>query len=223
MELDIAASRASYRQMASAAAERGITEELMGMSRFLLGATLAPIIILAAPMDTTSREVHLRLKYSGSAISTQGDTNRDGIKAGLGTVACTSNLGRCTSQGVGEAALAGPATCPNGNPGLNLTLLPGTGHALTRFEDGGDLLLSELTSETVCYDPSTGTQFKSGTENVTGGTGRFADATGELEFEGTQWPLYVDPDDNGFAAQTGTVTGTIILRQAGAPALPQVR
>ena len=74
------------------------------------------------------------------------------------------------------------------------------------------MLFSELSSETVCYDPSTRTQFKSGVDRVTGGTGRFAGATGQLQFEGTQWPLYVDADGNGFAAQTGTVTGTITLR-----------
>jgi hypothetical protein len=185
--------------------------EPMRANSLVLGVVVASIL-WTAPMEAAGREIHLRLKYSGSAMSTQGDTNRDGLKAGLGTVACTSNLGRCTSQGVGEATVGGRATCPNGNPGINLTLIPGTGHGFTRFEPTGDMLFSELSSETVCYDPSTGTQFKSGTDRITGGTGRFAGATGQLQFEGTQWPLYVDADGNGFAAQTGTVTGTITLR-----------
>src|SRR4029434_6154003 len=158
---------------------------------------------------------HLRLKYSGSVLSTHRDTNGDGIKAGLGTVSCRSNLGRCTSQGVGEAVVGGPATCPNGNPGLELVLVPGTGHALLRFEDTGDLLVTELTSETVCYDPSTGTQFKTRTDNVTRGTGRFVGATGQLQFEGTQWPQYIDPNGDGFAAQIGTLTGTILVVDEG--------
>jgi len=185
----------------------------MAMTKVILGVTLAPLL-WGAPM-WASTEITLRMKYSGSAIATQGNTNRDPIKAGLGTVACKSNLGRCTSQGVGEAALAGPATCPNGNQGLNLTLLPGTGHAFTRFEKTGDLLFSEIISETVCYDASTRMQFKSGTQNITGGTGRFAGAIGQLQFQGTQWVLYVDADGNGFAAQEGTVTGTIILPENG--------
>ena len=183
----------------------------MRANRIGLGVIVA-FILCGAPMEAAGREIHLRLKYSGSAMSTQGDTNRDGLKAGLGTVACTSNLGRCTAQRVGEATVGGPATCLNGNPGINLTLIPGTGHGFTRFETTGDMLFSELSSETVCYDPSTRTQFKSGIDRVTGGTGRFAGATGQLQFEGTQWPLYVDADGNGFAAQTGTVTGTITLR-----------
>ena len=68
-----------------------------------------------------------------------------------------------------------------------------------RFETTGDMLFSELSSETVCYDPSTGMQFKSGIDRVIGGTGRFAGATGQLQFEGTQWPLYVDAGRQGFA------------------------
>ena len=100
-----------------------------------------------------------------------------------GTVSCRSNLGRCTSRGVGEAVVGGPATCPNGNQGLELVLIPGTGRTRSlRFGDTGDLLFTELTSETVCYDPSTGTQFKTGTVHITGGTGRFVGATGQLQF-----------------------------------------
>jgi hypothetical protein len=75
------------------------------------------------------------------------------------------------------------------------------------------LVFSELTSETVCYDPTTGMQFKSGTAKITGGTGRFAGATGESEFNGTQRPLYVDSDGNGFAAQEEVSTGTITVRR----------
>src|SRR5262249_59644738 len=106
---------------------------------------------LRAAMGAGGREIHLRLKYSGSAMSTQGDMNRDGLKAGLGTVACTSNLGRCTSQGVGEATVGGRATCPNGNPGINLTLIPGTGHGFTRFDPTGHMPFTHPTSHTASY------------------------------------------------------------------------
>ena len=178
-----------------------------------LRAAAILVLLCATPRSAASREIQLRVRYSGTAMSTQGDTNHDGLKAGLGTVACTSNLGPCTSQGVGEALLGDRATCPNGNQGFNLVLKPGTGHAVTRFARTGELLFSELTSETVCYDPTTRTQFKTGTEKITGGTGRFVGATGDGEFTGTQWVLYVDPDGNGFAAQVGTVMETIVLRR----------
>ena len=179
----------------------------MALKTILLAVTVAPML-WAAPTNAASREVHFKVKYSGSAVSLSF--------AGLGTVSGKSNLGRWTSQGVGKATVTGPGTCANGNPGITLTLVPGTGHAFARFESTQDLVFSELTSETVCYDPSTRMQFKTGTDRITGGTGRFAGATGESQFEGTQWPLYVDADGNGFAAQTGTVTGTIVLHGSGA-------
>jgi len=183
----------------------------MATNKVLLGMALASLV-WSVPKQATSKEVRFRARCSGTAMSTHRDTNHDGFKAGLGTVACTSNLGRSTAQGIGEAVVAGPATCPNGNPGVNLTLLPGTGHTVARYERTGDLVFSELTSETVCFDPVTGVQFKSGTDRITGGTGRFAGASGETQFQATQWPLYIDSDGNGFAAQEDTATGTIILR-----------
>lgn len=179
-------------------------------SRVLLGIVLASMY-WGAPTDATSKEIPLRLEYAGSGMSSHRDPNRDNIRAGMGFLTCKSNLGRCTAQGIGEATLAGTATCPNGNPGIKLTVLPGTGHGFTHFEKTGDFLFNEILSETVCYDTSTGTQFKSGTTRITGGTGRFAGATGETQFQGTQWLLYVDANGDGFAAQNGTITGTIVL------------
>jgi hypothetical protein len=187
----------------------------MAVRKVLLVSVILAPIVWGAPMDAASGEIHLRLKYAGNGMSTHRNPNRDAINAGWGVLTCTSNLGRCTAQGVGEAVLAGTATCPNGKAGILLTVLPGTGHGFTWFERTGDFLFNEIVSETVCYDPSTGMQFKSGTSNVTGGTGRFAGATGQLEFEGTQWLLYVDGDGNGFGAQNGTMTGTIIVPQKG--------
>jgi hypothetical protein len=181
----------------------------MATKNVLLGSTLA-IVLGGAPLEASSREIPLRVQYSGSGMS-HWDTDPSLVKPGMGILGCRSNLGPCTAQAVGHAALGGPATCPNGNPGTNLTLIPGTGHGFTRFEKTGDLLFNELTSETVCFDPSTRMQFKSGTGKITGGTGRFTGATGQFQFEGTQWVLYVADDGNGFGAQTGTITGTIIL------------
>jgi hypothetical protein len=166
----------------------------------------------AVPLEAIGKEIRFKSKCSGSGMSGAGNTNGDLIPAGMGFLACKSTLGRGTSQGVGEAVLAGNTTCPNGNPGLKMTLVPGTGHAFARDDRTGDLLFSEITSESVCYDPSTRMHFKSGTTKFTGGTGRFAGATGETEFEGTQWVLYFDAQGNGFAAQVVTSTGTLVLK-----------
>jgi hypothetical protein len=179
-------------------------------SILFVGVMVAIVSWSALVTEAACREVRFRSKYSGSGMSNFPDPNHDGIKAGIGVLGCISNLGRCTSQGVGEAVYTGPATCPNGNAGIGLELVPGTGHGFTRFEKG-DMLFSELVSETVCYDPSLRMHFKSGTGKFTGGTGRFAGATGAYRFEGTQWVLYLDAEANGFAAQEGRITGTIVL------------
>jgi len=183
----------------------------MATKTVVLGMTFA--LAIGTATDATSREVRFKVKCSGTSTSTIGDTNHDGLHAGLGTVVCTSTFGRGTSQGVGEAKVGGPGTCSNGHPGIILTLLPGTGHSVGRYDKTGDMVFSELTEETVCYDPSTRMQFKSGSAKITGGTGRFAGATGQSQFQGTQWPLYVDSDGNGFAAQEEISTGTITLRE----------
>jgi hypothetical protein len=175
----------------------------------LLALILAPTL-LGAPLEARSKEIPLRLQYSGSGMS-HWDTDPSLVKPGMGILECKSNLGRCSAQAVGHAALGGPKTCPNGDAGIELILIPGTGHGFMRFEKTGDLLFNELTSETVCYDPSKQIQFKSGAGKFTGGTGRFVGASGQFQFEGTQWVLYGAADGNGFAAQNGTITGTITL------------
>jgi hypothetical protein len=174
------------------------------------GVALAAVLWMVDSTDAAGRTIQLELRYSGSTVTRQ-DSNGDGIRSALGILTCTSNLGRCTAQGVGEASSAGPGTCPNGHPGLRYTVLPGTGHGFTHFERTGDMLFTKVVSETACYDTTTGVLYKSGTDEITGGTGRFAGATGESRFEGTQWLLYIDAGGNAFAAQAGTASGTIVI------------
>ena len=190
--------------------DSALSSTAMATKSGLAVAALAAILPMADCADAASRTIRLTLSYSGSTVTRQ-DSNGDGIRSALGILTCTSNLGRCTAQGVGEALSAGPGTCPNGHPGLRYTVLPGTGHGFTHFARSGDMLFTKVVSETACYDTTTGVLYKSGTDEITGGTGRFAGATGQSQFEGTQWLLYIDAGGNAFAAQTGTSTGTITL------------
>ena len=184
----------------------------MAIKTVLLGVILVPLS-WSAPREAGAKELRLQLKYSGATVTRETDTNHDGIHPGLGDLQCQSNLGRCTAWGVGEAVADGQTTCPNGNPGLKYRLIPGTGHGITRFDKTGDMIFTQITEETACYDVSTGLLVKSGTDKITGGTGRFAGATGETKFQGSQWLLYIDAEGNAFAAQNGTVNGTITLRR----------
>jgi hypothetical protein len=181
----------------------------MATRNVLFGTALA-LLLCGAPGEAAGKEIRFRSEYSGSTVTRQ-DSNDDGIKSALGILTCKSNLGRCTGQAVGEALATGTGQCPNGNAGLTYTLLPGSGHGFTRFDKTGDMIFSEVVEETACYDLTSGVLYKSGTSRITGGTGRFAGATGTGTFQGEQWLLYIDAEGNAFAAQSGTGTGTIVL------------
>jgi len=129
-----------------------------------------------------TRELPWKTSFSGSVVNTQSDTNGDGNKGGVSSTGIKGSLGSGTARVTSEFAFSGPGTCPNGNAGLNFTLLPGTGHGIYRFNSTGDLLFIEASSATLCFDPTTLIQFFSGAENITGGTGRFTGATGSNTF-----------------------------------------
>ncbi|MEK6322513.1 MAG: hypothetical protein AABN33_12615 [Acidobacteriota bacterium] len=156
-----------------------------------------------------SGKIPLKWSFSGSFVNTQSDTNVDGQKGFLTSGGFKGTLDPGTFQTVGEFVFSGPGTCPNGNPGFNSTLLPGTGHGVRRVNSTGDLIFTEI-SETICFDPATLIRFFSGTENITGGTGRFAGATGSITFSGTAKTLFEDAAGNFFGEFSGTLEGTII-------------
>ena len=161
-------------------------------------------------------EIPIKGTFSGTYVNTQIDTNNDGLKAALAILGAKGTFGPSTIQGVNEIVFSGPATCPNGNAGVGFTLLrPQLPAAPTnfvqRFESTGDLLFSEQTSLTLCFDLTTQIQFASGTANFTGGTGRFEGATGTFTFEATLRTLFEDAVGNFFGEQSGTTEGTLIL------------
>src|SRR5262245_54717064 len=106
----------------------------------------------------------LKGSFSGTFVNTQTDADGDGQKASLNSVGAQGTLGSSTIQGVNEFVFSGPATCPNGNAGFGLTLLRSLNPAapsnfVQRFESTGDLIFSEETSGTICFDPATSIQF----------------------------------------------------------------
>jgi hypothetical protein len=130
-------------------------------------------------------------------------------------VGTKGTLGSGTVQGVNEYVFTGPATCPNGNAGFGFTLLHSLDPAapaqfVQRIDSTGDLIFSEQTSGTICFDPATLIQFFSSTFAITGGTGRFEGATGTSESSGTAKTLFEDAAGNFFGEESGTTTGTII-------------
>jgi len=148
---------------------------------------------------------------SATSITTEMDINQDGVKNGLFLGGAKSTLGPSTVQGpAGEFVLSRSVTCPSGYVGLTET--PGTGGLVFRFDSTGDLLFEKDTSSTLCFDPVTGLFFGSGAGDITGGTGRFAGATGSFEYThctGNTLFFEQPPGDHGFFTDTCEFTGTI--------------
>ncbi|NOT58425.1 MAG: hypothetical protein HOP18_27840 [Deltaproteobacteria bacterium] len=176
-----------------------------------LGIALLMLTGIVGAAEAKDQHVHWKASFSGGAVNTQSDTNGDGSKGGFDSGGFKGTLGSGTFQGVNEYVFSGPGTCPNGNEGFIVTLLPGTGHSFYRFDNTGDLLFVEISSSTLCFDPITTLQFYSWVDNITGGTGRFAGATGSITGSGTAKTLFDDGAGNFLAAISSTAEGTIIL------------
>jgi hypothetical protein len=154
--------------------------------------------------------------FSGTFVNIQTDTNGDGFKASLNSVGTKGTLGSSTIQGVTELVFSGFAICPNGNAGVEFTLLrpslpTAPAQFVQRFDSTGDLLFLEQTSATLCFDPITQNQFVSVTATIINGTGRFAGAKGSFTNSGTAKILFEDAaTGNFFGEQSGTFEATII-------------
>src|SRR3989442_1001587 len=111
----------------------------MNRKSLTIGLTLSCVIALGSGKADAGK-IPLKGSFSGSFVNTQSDTNGDGDKGSLFSGGGKGTLGSSTGQAVAELVFSAPGTCSNGNPGFNFTLLPGTGHSVTRLDSTGDLL-----------------------------------------------------------------------------------
>ena len=172
-------------------------------------------VIVLGSSKADAEKLSVKSAFSGTFVSSQTDTNGDGGKAGFASVVTKGSLGSGTVQGLNEWAFAGQTTCPNGNAGFGFTLLrsldpTAPANFVQRIDSTGDLIFTEQTDGTLCFDPATSIQFFSVTNTITGGTGRFEGATGTGESSGTAKTLFEDAAGNFFGEQSGTATATII-------------
>ncbi len=182
----------------------------MNRKSLAVGLTCSFVIALGIGR-TEAGQIPFNGSFSGTFVNTQVDTNGDGSKGFWATGAGKSTQGSITGQNVGELEFSEPATCPNGNAGFNLTVVPGgPANSVVRVGSTGDLLFGTFT-ETVCFDPITGIQFFSGTVTFTGGNGKYEGATGTGTFEGTGTTLFADAAGNFFGQFSEEFSSTIII------------
>ncbi len=126
----------------------------------------------------------------------------------MGTGIANTTLGRFFFQREGEllAPLVTNVTCPAGT--LEFPLLQT--HAVLTKETTGEQLFLTYTSGTNCLDRTTLTFTVDTQGTFTGGTGRFVNAEGPFEDNGTGTVLVLDPQGHAFGNITSTLTGTLI-------------
>lgn len=159
--------------------------------RFTIAAALA-LVVVAVPVDTAfgagTRQLPIHGSYSGTVSFTSATTV---VFTGAGVA---GRLGRGTSQGI--AVVTGPdGTIPGGLDNVNTeTFTAANGDTLT------------ITSQDVAVPVAPGVTHGTGSWTVTGGTGRFLDATGSGTLDG-----YADFVRGVFAFQ---LNGTIATPNA---------
>lgn len=151
----------------------------------------------------------VKMKYSGSNVATTID-----LGAGNGAVtdeelfAGNGVLGQFTYRELHADGFSStpPDTC-SGATNLFFQVFSGAG--VFRFQDGS-LMTVNVTAGAICADINLPTGQLTETYQITGGTGRFKNASGNLTLTGTLLPILSDPSGNPkLLTNTGEFEGTV--------------
>jgi hypothetical protein len=151
----------------------------------------------------------IKMTYSGTSGATAIDLKQPGAQTGEENFAGNGALGQFTFlliSGETTSPQPPPSTC-SGPANIYFTRVGGAG--VFRFQDGS-LLKVNLTQGADCVDLAAQQGHCTLTLQITGGTGRFKDASGTLTLTETNVPVLADTSNNPvFFASTGEFTGTI--------------
>ena len=170
-------------------------------------AILALMLSLSASAIYAQQQV--KMTFSGTWVPTAINQQPNSVTdeenlAGNGTFGSFSLL-QLRTDGTGTQ----PSSSCSGPALFNVPVLAGAG--AFRFNDGS-LLTIELSSGSLCIDFSVLAARMNETFKITGGTGRFKNATGNLTLNGTVRPLMFtsNPDPQAILLIiSGQITGTV--------------
>ena len=188
----------------------------MHKHRFVIGLVLG-VGLAVAVGSVEAREKPFHASFVGT-FTNKDDFSFGGTPGSYVTVAGKSTLGPYTAQLVDEVSPDGQ-TCPlpGGGSGVEFVFAGEVG--VLSFAEKGEqvfLTLSPSVTSHGCLDLATGVGTGQTTFDVSGGTGRFAGATGTIV---KTWKYIVlaapasPPGKGGFGSFTGTFDGTIELAQ----------
>ena len=150
----------------------------------------------------------VKMAVSGTAASSAINLQQPNTSSSEDNYTGDGTLGSFTYRDV-RALTNNPqpsSTCSGPN---KIFFTASVGAAIFRFQDGS-LLNVNLTGETDCIDLSVGNAHCVLNFQITGGTGRFKNASGLLTLTETVVPVLADAFGNPvFFATTGEITGTV--------------
>jgi hypothetical protein len=150
----------------------------------------------------------VKMVFSGNSAASSVNLQQPNTSNGEDNFAGRGALGSFTFRLVraGSNSPTPSSTCSGLNE-IHFTILAGGG--VFRFEDGS-LLFVHLTQGEDCIDLAAREAHCTRTLQITGGTGRFKDASGVLTLTETELPVLADALSNPvFFASTGEIMGTV--------------
>jgi hypothetical protein len=170
-----------------------------------------PVMALMFSIAVASAYAHereVKMSSSGTAAGSTVDLKIPGTTTGENDFAGKGTLGSYTFRDI--EAETGPQTPPSSCSGANFLYTTVAGGAgVFRFQDGS-LLNVTITEGVDCIDLVAQQAHCTRSFKIIGGTGRFKDAKGVLEFVETIGPVLADYTGNPvFFASTGEFKGTI--------------
>ena len=192
--------------------KKGERMDEMTQRQFLktIGNILTVALVLTfGAVGIQAQELPVRMTFSGTLVATGFDLQPGGAPAFELTAAGRGSLGPLTLHDVNAGSGMPSGTC--GGPNF-LAFTQGVAAGVFRFQDGS-LLTYKLKEGTLCLDVTKNIGKFTGTQQITGGTGRFNNAAGTLLFTFTGSLVLADSMMSPvlIAISDGEATGTIIL------------
>ena len=170
-------------------------------------ATVALLLNLGVA-GVYAQQQPVNMTFSGTAAPSTINLQQPGTQTGEENFAGNGTLGPFTFRNINaETASPQPSSACSGPSRLYFLRVAGAG--VFRFQDGS-LLKVNLTQGADCVDLAAQQGHCTMTFQITGGTGRFKDASGILTLTETVLPVLADASHNPvFFASTGEFTGTV--------------
>jgi hypothetical protein len=155
-----------------------------------------------------AQQGNVHMTFSGTSGASTINLQQPNTHTGEENFAGNGELGSFTFRNISaETTSPQPSSTCSGPTHLNFVRVAGAG--VFHFQDGS-LLKVNLTEGSDCIDLMAGHGNCTMTFQITGGTGRFKDASGTLILTETVLPVLADSTNNPvFFASTGEFTGTV--------------